>query len=285
MSNTVYQYTPTAWVDHVTLGNQARMNNLETAASVALHGINPDLSGPFVLSGITCTKDGTTANQLDIASGTAYVTLSDGTTGKIAVGADNTHTTATPSTTYYLFLLNTGAWQWGTSSTGPTNSLPICQATTDGSGNISAVTDVRFLLTGPGMPLVVQTPPEQHITTTTLLNPLWSWQPNIPGLYRISGSLYKHSGGNSYIYIRTSYWGKHSGAPSANTFAAVTGGPGITAPISLQGSASVAQLADGEYGLTTGCFYAGTGDAIKVTYQDLSGTPDDYLLFCLERLR
>src|SRR5690348_3669670 len=107
MANIVYgPYTKTAWVDSSTAINQTRMNNLETSAQTALNGINPDLCGPFVLSGITCTKDGANANQLDIASGRAYVTLSDGTTGLIVVGSDNTQTTATPSTTYYLFLKN-----------------------------------------------------------------------------------------------------------------------------------------------------------------------------------
>lgn len=147
MANTVYgPYTKTSWVDGSTAATQAHMNNLESQAQTALNGFNGDLYSPFVLSGVVWSKDGTNANQLDVTSGRAYATMSDGTLGLIVV-ASTTFTTSTPSTTYYLFLLNTGAWQWGTTSSGPSNSLAICQATTDASGNILAVTDKRPLNT------------------------------------------------------------------------------------------------------------------------------------------
>jgi len=291
MANTVYgPYTETSWSGSTGI-NITRLDNLETQASVALNGINSDLSGPFVYSGITCTKDGTNANQLDIASGRAYVTMSDGTTGLIVVGADNTHTTSTPSTTYYLFLKNDGTWQWSTTSTGPANSLPICHATTDGSGNINVVTDDRATtsvgaVNTPRVPVIVAAPAELHVTSTSLLNPVWSFQPNIAGLYRISGSLYKHSGGTSFVYMRTSYWGVHSGANAVSTFFITSSGVAAQ-PYSLQGNIGpgTTQLADGEYGLVGSSFYASTSGVIEVSYQDASGTPDDYILLAVERLR
>lgn len=143
MPNTVYgPYSQTAWANGSTALSQTTMNNLEKQASIALNGFNGDLCTPFVENGVTSAKDGTIANQLDVASGRAYTTMSDGSLGLIIVGT-TTFTTSTPSTTYYLFLLNTGAWQWGTTSTGPANSLAICQVTTDASGNIATVTDKR----------------------------------------------------------------------------------------------------------------------------------------------
>jgi hypothetical protein len=148
MTNTVYgPYSATSWIDNVTAGNHTTLNNLETQASIATHGFGPDLLTPFVLSGITCTKDGTTATQLDIASGRAYVKLSDNTVGLIVVGADNTHVTATPSSTYHLYLQPDGTWYWSTSNSPAANSLHICDVPTDGSGNISSVTDQRTLNT------------------------------------------------------------------------------------------------------------------------------------------
>lgn len=146
MTNTVSgPYAPTNWVSGVTAANQTRMNNLELQSADALNGFNGDLLAPFLLSGMVCTKDGTTATQFDVTSGRAYLTMSDGTRGLIIAGASTPgqFTTSTPSTTYYLFLKNDGTYQWSTSSSGPANSLALCQATTDGSGNILVVTDKR----------------------------------------------------------------------------------------------------------------------------------------------
>lgn len=147
MANTAYgPYNPTTWVNGVTAANQTNLNNLESQSKIALHGFNGDLFTPFVLSGVGCTKDGSVVNQLDVASGRAYVAMSDGTLGLIVVGS-TTFTTSTPSTTYYLDLNPDGTWSWGTAHSGVTNHLTICSVTTDGSGNISAVTDARTLNT------------------------------------------------------------------------------------------------------------------------------------------
>lgn len=148
MPNTVHgPYSPTSWVNGTTALNATHMANLETEAGVALASFNPDLFTPFVESGITCIKDGVTANQLDIASGEAYVKMTDGTLARIDVVSDNTHTTVTPSTTYHLYLQPDGTWYWSTSNSPQANSLAICNVATDGSGNISTVTDLRTLNT------------------------------------------------------------------------------------------------------------------------------------------
>lgn len=150
MPNQVFgPYSTTSWVNGTTAANATNMNHLETQASIALNGFNGDLVTPFVLSGIVASKDGTVANQLDVTSGRAYLKMSDNTVGLIATAASTASQflTTTPSTTYYLFLKNDGTWQWGTTSTGPTNSLAIASATTDGSSNINVVTDMRTTTT------------------------------------------------------------------------------------------------------------------------------------------
>lgn len=148
MTNTVHGlYNPTNWVNSSTPISQANMNNLEKQAAVALHSFNPYLmSAGYVHSGAVCTKDGTNANQLDIASGEAFLIQTDGTLALCDIGADNTHTTTgNPSTTMYLDLNPDGSWSWGTSHSVQANYLPICQVTTDASANIATVTDARPL--------------------------------------------------------------------------------------------------------------------------------------------
>ncbi|HET9109683.1 MAG TPA: hypothetical protein VFN78_02545 [Ktedonobacterales bacterium] len=122
-------------------------NNDETQAGVALYSLNPDLLTPFVLNGITCAKDGTIASQLDVASGFAYLKVSDNTLARCDVASTTFSTTGNPSTSLYLFLKNDGTWAFQLSSTGPANSLAICTVTTDGSSNIATVTDTRTLHT------------------------------------------------------------------------------------------------------------------------------------------
>lgn len=124
-------------------------NNAETQSGVALHSFNPYLvSAGYVHSGAVCTKDGTVASQLDIASGEAFLIQTDGTLALCDIAADNTHTTTgNPSTTMYLDLNPDGSWSWGTSHSVQANYLPICQVTTDASANIATVTDKRPLST------------------------------------------------------------------------------------------------------------------------------------------
>lgn len=281
MPNTVYgPYTSTTWVDGVTQGGHLNMNNLETQASVALHGINPALSGPFVYSGITCAKDGTIANQLDISSGVAFVTLSDGTTGQITVVADNTHTTATPSTTYYLFLKNDGTWQWSTTSTGPANSLPICQATTDASGNILAVSDQRHNAGSPGVPYVVA---RAKIQAHTVITDTVYAQFTVPvtGMYRAS-LFFDYQNPTPQKVAATFRWYD------------IQGGGGATASFMLSNTAAAGQFLTGTQAATTGNNQACAcvpivavclgGQLANVHFQDGGGTPNDIVSVVIERL-
>lgn len=149
-SNTVHgPYSPLVWSQGSTPLSSTNMNHLETQADVALNGFNGDLLSPFVLSGITCSKNGSTANQLDVTSGRAYVKLSNSTIGLIATVASTPgqFITSTPSTTYHLYLQPDGTWYWSTSNTPATNSLAIADVATDVSGNIATVTDKRPLNT------------------------------------------------------------------------------------------------------------------------------------------
>src|SRR5579859_5021254 len=125
-------YIPLTWVQNVTPGNSTNMNHLEGQYGEAVNSFNPDVFTPYVLSGLVATKDGTTANQLDVTAGVTYPIQSDGTTRRrsYAASTPGQFVTATPSTTYYLFANADGTWTWGTTSAGPANSLGVCQVTT-----------------------------------------------------------------------------------------------------------------------------------------------------------
>lgn len=136
-------------------------NNDETQAGVALASFNPDLvSAGFILSGVACVKDATTASQLNITSGAAYLVMTDGTSARIDVAATSESATGHASSTLYLDLNPDGTWSWGTTHSAQANYLPICQVTTDGSSNIATVTDKRItlvqLLSGATHPSVAQ---------------------------------------------------------------------------------------------------------------------------------
>lgn len=185
MANTVYgPYGKTTWVDHVTLGSQNLMNNLETQASVALNGLNGDFWSSHVRSGVTPSIDGTLANQLDITSGTVYLRMNDNSLARCVVAATN-FTTSTPSTTYYLDLNPDGSWSWGTAHSGVANHFPIAQCTTDGSGNIATLTDNRGPSGQPGVPIIVARALGVAVTATADQQIL-SYAPPVEGIYRAS---------------------------------------------------------------------------------------------------
>lgn len=140
-------YTATSWVSGTTPLDAPEMNNLETQYTEATNSFEQDLFAAFVLSGLVATKDGTTASQLDVTTGVAFLKQTDNTLRRRAPVASTQSTVGHPSTTMYLFLQNDGTWAWQTSSTGPTNSLAVAQVTTDASANILTVTDVRPLAT------------------------------------------------------------------------------------------------------------------------------------------
>jgi hypothetical protein len=138
-------YNPTTWVNGTTALSQTHMNNIETQFSSSLESFNPDLFSAFVLYGFTAVKDGSTANQLDVAAGVAYLLQTDGTLGRVSL-TSSTQTTSTINTTYHLYLQPDATWYWSTGPGPETNSLNICSVTTDGSGNILVVTDFRTKL-------------------------------------------------------------------------------------------------------------------------------------------
>lgn len=185
MANTVYgPYQATAWTNGVTAVNATHMANLETQASDALHGFNPSLiAAGFIFSGCACSGTvGTTT--LNIASGVAFLVMTDGTIGQITVGA-TTQTTATPSSTYHLYVQPDGTFYWSTSNSPQTNSLALCTVATDGSGNISSVTDARVtaftLFSGAaGVPALPQLSTDAGLVTTDGLGTLSLAAPAAP---------------------------------------------------------------------------------------------------------
>ena len=99
-------------------------------------------SGGLVISGGAATKNAGTANQLDITSIVAIQKDADGKLDRVEIGSKS-NTTSLPSTIYYLDLAPSAVdYSWDTEhATAP--YVPIATVTTDGSGNISVVTDVR----------------------------------------------------------------------------------------------------------------------------------------------
>lgn len=137
-------YSPTTWSSTTGI-SYTRLNNLEKQYGDASICLPPGIFTPYVMSGMVATKDGTTANQLDVTAGTAWLKQTDATVMYVATTASTSgeFTTTVASTTYYLDLNSDGTWSWGTSHSTDGNLLNICQVTTDASGNISTVTDER----------------------------------------------------------------------------------------------------------------------------------------------
>lgn len=127
----------------------ARMSNIGNSSVVntPANVFEQDLFTPFVYEGYTCAKDGSVANQLDVAAGVAFVRQSSDNSLLRIANTSTTFDTTTPSATYFLDLNPDATWNWGTTHSGVTNHLTVCSVTTDGSGNISAVTDARVTLT------------------------------------------------------------------------------------------------------------------------------------------
>jgi hypothetical protein len=142
-------YTPTNWVSTTTPCSAANMNNLETQYTQASTSFAPELITGFVVLGLVATRDGSILNQLDVTAGTAYLLqTADNTLQRKAIASSaGPLTTATPSTTYFLDLNPSGAYNFATTHSAVTGHLTIASCTTDGSGNILVVTDARPLNT------------------------------------------------------------------------------------------------------------------------------------------
>lgn len=282
MSNSVFgPFGAITVVSGSTPMNATWGNNAQLQSEIAINTLNPDLSGPFVLSGITCTKDGSVANQLDIASGTAYAVVGDGTVAKILVSADNTHTTSTPTSIYFLYLQPDGTWYWSTSNSPATNSLPIAQVSTDGSGNISTVADVRHGTANLGQSLVVARALHVAITTTAG-NTFLTYVPSVRGFYRVSGYCsYTNPTPQKIIFTVQSY----------DVDLATFVGESFMA---ISPSAIAGQVLNGAQASTPGnnqaiatmpiTVYQEAGKHISVTFTDGGGTPADHVSAIIERL-
>lgn len=146
--------------------NNQQANNWETQYDEATQSFEQDLLTPFVFSGFTAARDGTTLSQLDVAAGVAFPKQADNTLRRRSLSSSTQSTAGHPSTTMYLFLNPDGTWAWQTSSTPPTNALVICHVTTDGSSNIVTVVDDRVIATSllPGMVGTVAIPNAGLIT-------------------------------------------------------------------------------------------------------------------------
>lgn len=136
-------YAPTAWTNGSTALSAAALNNIETEYTEATNSFEQDIFQAFVFSGLVSTKDGTTATQLDVTAGVAFVKQTDGTLRRRAPTSSTQSTSGHPSTVMYLDLNPDGTWSFATTHSGVANYLPIAQVSTDGSSNISTVTDER----------------------------------------------------------------------------------------------------------------------------------------------
>lgn len=141
-------------------------NDLVTSTSAA-NGFEQDFLTGFVLTGLVSTKDGVTANQLDVTSGIAFLVQSDSSLGRIAPLASRQLTSAINST-YFLDLNPDGSFSFATSHSTVSNHLTLATVTTDGSGNIATVTDARQLNSTmlPAMAGLLTLPKLGNVTAT-----------------------------------------------------------------------------------------------------------------------
>ena len=103
------------------------------------------IGGGLVLKGGVATKNGTTANQLDITATT--VLMKDTSTGyisRVEISTPSKSTTLANATFYLDVALNATDYSFGTSH--PSGDyIALAEVATDGSGNIATVNDVRPL--------------------------------------------------------------------------------------------------------------------------------------------
>lgn len=112
------------------------------------NSLNQDEYTPFVVGpgSFVATKDGSTANKLDLSGGVAWLRQTDQSLGRVA-GNATSFLTVQINSTYFLDLNPDGTYSFGTSHSVQPNYLAIAQVTTDASANILTVTDERTLNT------------------------------------------------------------------------------------------------------------------------------------------
>ncbi|MBF6592174.1 MAG: hypothetical protein IVW57_16815, partial [Ktedonobacterales bacterium] len=210
-----YLNSPTA----TTPIDAAALNALETQYTEAINSYGPDeFSAGFVQTGLACsgTVGGTT---LTMAAGVAYLLQTDGTFRR-RVLALTTKTTVTASATYYLDLNPDGTLSWATSHSGVSHYLPLCQVTTDGSGNIATVVDERVTVQfwSPSAAGSVVLPPIGGITLSAAVA--------APSVVGMSAGAQSGSGLGTgvYNYYVTFGWDGGETLPSAAVSVTTTGG-------------------------------------------------------------
>ena len=284
MANTLHgPFSPINVVNGVTPANATWGNLVQTQAGIALNGLNGDFWSSFILSGCTPTKDGTVANQLDIASGIAYLRMTDNSVARCDVAA-TTFTTSTPSTTYYLDLNPDGSWSWGTTHSGVANHQLIAQCTTDGSGNISAVTDNRGPGGHPGVPYVVGRSGKQVYGSTSQQFPLIIPAAPAEGLYRANlfFSTKNPTGGSKFICY-CAFQDSFTGSSTIVYFEQQSGGTGNAGQF-LTGSQTNGVGSNQAVVCTPMYFESDAGQQITISTRDPSGTPN-YAVWCsVERI-
>lgn len=271
-------YTPTTWTNGVTPVNQTNMSNLETQYAEAVLSYNQDFFGAgWVLTGLVASKDGTIANQLDVTAGAAYLLQSSDSTFRRRSPISSTQTTSTPTTTYYLYLQPDGSWYWSTANSPATSSLFIAQVTTDGSGNISTVTDKRTMgftlfhaMTGA---IVIPT----QISVQDTVSPIQGWLTTTPvsDTVALFTSVTGDTNHRFNVYIRGSDgYGGFSAGPGGSTPAtahlyAQSTGWTITEALAIQGSGGLTLGASGVNGLVSS---AQTGAANGLVFKSWNGS-------------
>lgn len=284
-------YTPINVVNGVTPLNATFGNTIQTQYAEASQSFNVDLFGPpFILEGFVATKDGTIANQLDVTAGVGYPLQSDGTLRRRSVASSN-QTTSALSSTYFLYLQPDGTWYWSTTNAPAANSLAICTVTTDGSGNILAVTDARQLttvllynMTGmAGVSRIVASTPAGgvHVTATTIQTVL-TYAVTATGLYRVSAYIQFSNGGTAEKIVLNLNWTDPTLGANLSFFA--NGNQGAT-PVLLDASATAAIANPVAVPTIPQLIYAQAGHNITVQYQDPGGTPNDFVFVIVERLQ
>lgn len=252
--------------------------------------------------------NGTTATtQVDIASGLAYLIESDGTLTRCVIGATS-ETTVSTNTTYYLYLQPDGTWYWSTSNAPAANSLAIAQVTTDGAGNVKAVSDLRSLniplfsgaagrmsippISGPmsatgaltslggqasvgsfGAPVIVAQTINTHITNSTNTTVV-TYTPGATGMYRVSMSIIVNGSVAAKPNAAVTWSDPIAGAGDVGSFVNATtllnGGNSFTPP---QGIATQPII-----------IYALAGQPIYLSYANSATNVSDYITAMVERL-
>lgn len=118
-------------------------NNWETQYDEAIQSFERHLFTPFVLFGGIGTIHGGLPKQMDVTACTYFATQSADSTLRFRSVNATSFTTVTASTTYFLDYNSDGTTSWATTHSADPNALTIASVTTDGSGNISVITDTR----------------------------------------------------------------------------------------------------------------------------------------------